>query len=121
MYSCGENICADGSAWYVQYLKPLNPKNDQHQLSPCYFNALYNRVVTRIQDRITQDESVLLDILTTSPNYISSKCIWKEMRIYILILGFKGLIKCCETMPDHILTLCEAIWLSWCITLNRNE
>ena len=35
---------------------PLNPKSDQHQISPCDFNALLNRVVTRIEDRITQHE-----------------------------------------------------------------
>ena len=35
---------------------PLNPKSDQHQISPCNSNALYNRVVMRIKDMITQDE-----------------------------------------------------------------
>ena len=34
---------------------PLNPKSDQHQISPCNRNALLNRVVMRIKDMITQD------------------------------------------------------------------
>ena len=37
-------------------LNPLSPKSDQHQISPCNINALYNRVVMRIRDMITQDE-----------------------------------------------------------------
>ena len=35
---------------------PLSPKSDQHQISPCNINALSNRVVMRIRDKITQDE-----------------------------------------------------------------
>ena len=35
---------------------PLNPKSDQHQISPWNSNALYNRVVMRIKDMTTQDE-----------------------------------------------------------------
>ena len=35
---------------------PLNPKNDQHQISPWNSNALYNKVVMRIKDMTTQDE-----------------------------------------------------------------
>ena len=31
-------------------------KSDQHEISPCNINALYNRVVMRIKDRVTQDE-----------------------------------------------------------------
>ena len=37
-------------------VNPLSPKSDQHQISPCNINALYNRVVMRIRDMITQDE-----------------------------------------------------------------
>ena len=36
---------------------PLSPKSDQHQISPCNISALQNRVVMRIKDMITQDES----------------------------------------------------------------
>ena len=36
---------------------PLSPKSDQRQISPCNINALQNRVVMRIKDMITQDES----------------------------------------------------------------
>ena len=38
-------------------LNPLSPKSDQCQISPCNINALQNRVVMRIKDMITQDES----------------------------------------------------------------
>ena len=38
-------------------LNPLSPKNDQRQISPCNISALQNRVVMRIKDMITQDES----------------------------------------------------------------
>ena len=38
-------------------LNPLSPKSDQRQISPCNINALQNRVVMRITDMITQDES----------------------------------------------------------------
>ena len=38
-------------------LNPLSPKSDQHQISPCNISALQNRVVMRIKDMITQDES----------------------------------------------------------------
>ena len=37
-------------------INPLSPKSDQHQISPCNINALYNTVVMRITDMITQDE-----------------------------------------------------------------
>ena len=37
-------------------VNPLSPKSDQHQISPCNINALYNRVVMRIMDMITEDE-----------------------------------------------------------------
>ena len=36
---------------------PLSPKCDQRQISPCNISALQNRVVMRIKDMITQDES----------------------------------------------------------------
>ena len=36
---------------------PLSPKSDQRQISPCNISALQNRVVMRIKDMITQDES----------------------------------------------------------------
>ena len=36
---------------------PLSPTIDQRQISPCNINALLNRVVMRITDMITQDES----------------------------------------------------------------
>ena len=39
-------------------LNPLSPESDQHQISPRNSNALYNRVVTRIKDMITQDVCV---------------------------------------------------------------
>ena len=32
------------------------PKSDQHQVSPCYINALQNIAVMRITDMITKDE-----------------------------------------------------------------
>ena len=38
------------------FFNPLSPKSDKHQISPCYINALYKRVVMRIMDMITQDE-----------------------------------------------------------------
>ena len=38
-------------------LNPLSPKSDQRQISPCNISALQNRVVMRITDMITQDES----------------------------------------------------------------
>ena len=38
-------------------LEPLSPKSDPRQISPCNINALQNRVVMRIKDMITQDES----------------------------------------------------------------
>ena len=38
-------------------INPLSPKSDQHQISPCNINALQNRVVMRIKDMITQNES----------------------------------------------------------------
>ena len=31
-------------------VNPLSPKSDQHQISPCNINALYNREVMRITD-----------------------------------------------------------------------
>ena len=40
----------------MKIINPLSPKSDQHQISPCNINALYNRVVMRITDMITQDE-----------------------------------------------------------------
>ena len=47
--------------WFIEqlgefiFLTPLNPKSDQHQISPCNSDALLNRVVMRIKDMITQD------------------------------------------------------------------
>ena len=35
---------------------PLSPKSDQHEISPCNINTLYNRVVMRVTDMITQGE-----------------------------------------------------------------
>ena len=43
----------------------------------------------RITDMITQEN--LLDILSTSPHYFCGKWIGQQMRIQILILGFKRL------------------------------
>ena len=38
-------------------INPLSPNSDQHQISPCNINALYeNRVVMRITDMITHGE-----------------------------------------------------------------
>ena len=34
----------------------LSPKSGQHHISPCIINALWNRVVMRITNMITQDE-----------------------------------------------------------------
>ena len=34
----------------------VSPKSDQGQISRCNINALWNRVVMRIADMITQDE-----------------------------------------------------------------
>ena len=36
---------------------PLSPRSDQRQISPCNISALQNRLVMRIKDMITQDES----------------------------------------------------------------
>ena len=40
----------------MKIINPLSPKCDQHPISPCNINALYNTVVMRITDMITQDE-----------------------------------------------------------------
>ena len=37
---------------------PLSPKSDHNQISPCDTHALYNRVVMRITDMVTQDDFV---------------------------------------------------------------
>ena len=39
-------------------INPLSPKSDQIQISPCNINALWNRVVMRIKEMITQEEFV---------------------------------------------------------------
>ena len=44
-----------GRNFLLSYLTLLNPKSDQHQIS-CNVNALQNRVVIRIKDRITHDK-----------------------------------------------------------------
>ena len=41
----------------VGCINPLSPKSDQCQISSCNINALWNTVVMRIKDMITQDES----------------------------------------------------------------
>ena len=38
-------------------INPLGLKSDQHQIFPCNIIVLYTRVVMRIKDMITQDES----------------------------------------------------------------
>ena len=40
----------------VEFINPLSPKSDQHQISPRNINALLNKVDMRITDMITQDE-----------------------------------------------------------------
>ena len=44
------------AAYSTFRFNPLSPKSDQHQISPCNINFLYNTVVMRITDTITQDE-----------------------------------------------------------------
>ena len=45
----------------------LTSMSDQHQNSPCTMNVLKNKLVMRIKDMITQDESLLLQqILSTT-------------------------------------------------------
>ena len=39
-------------------INPLSPKSDQNQISPFNINALWNRVVMRIKEMITQEEFV---------------------------------------------------------------
>ena len=39
-------------------LNPLNPKSDQHEISPYNINALENIVVVRIEYMIREDESI---------------------------------------------------------------
>ena len=69
-------------------LKVLSAKSDHHQISPCHINA--ESVVMRIADMITQDEFArrFYQLLpTTSVGNEEGQ----QMRIHILILGFKGL------------------------------
>ena len=45
----------------------LSSKSDQHQNSPCTMNGLQDKLVMRIKDMITQDESrILQQILPTT-------------------------------------------------------
>ena len=39
----------------LMFINPLYPKSVQYWIFPCYTSALYNRVVMRIKDMITQD------------------------------------------------------------------
>ena len=41
----------------MMMFNPLSPKSDQCQISPSNITALWNTVVMRIKDMITQDES----------------------------------------------------------------
>jgi len=50
------NVGCFSQATVLSPFNPLSPKSDQHQISPCNINALYDRVVMRIMDMITQDE-----------------------------------------------------------------
>ena len=40
----------------LRLIDPLYPKSVQYWISPCYTSVLYNRVVMRIKDMMTQDE-----------------------------------------------------------------
>ena len=51
----------------TQIINPLSPKSDQRQISPCNINALQNRVVMRIKDMITQDESTVFIRISAQP------------------------------------------------------
>ena len=70
---------------------PASRTPAQHQISPCNINALWNRVVMRITDKITQD---LLDhdLLSTSSHYFCGKWIEATKENSNSILGFKGVI-----------------------------
>ena len=52
--SCDDYFAVQPPSFFDQL--PLSPKSDQLQISPCNINALYNRMVMRITDIITQDE-----------------------------------------------------------------
>ena len=56
------------------YFNPLNPKSDQHQISPCNINAVENRV--KSWELITWSGKMsVIDISTNSPNYFYWKSI----------------------------------------------
>ena len=63
-------LTCQGDRLFSVDLDPLNLKSDQHQISPCNIDALYNSVVMRIMDMITQDEFAWY-----SPHYFCRKWI----------------------------------------------
>ena len=59
---------------FTFYFNPLNPKSDQHQISPCNINAVENRVKSWELSTWSGKMSVI-DISTNSPNYFYWKSI----------------------------------------------
>ena len=76
---------------FLLLINPVSPKCDQYQNSPCDINALWNRLVMRVKEMITQDnynELMLKQLLITT--FIGN--VWgQQMGIWILILGLNGL------------------------------
>ena len=77
---------------FKSILNSLSPKSGQHQISPCSTNALLNRVVVRIIGMITQGKF--------SWYFINCSPLLQQMRIQVLILGFKGLMIEIENSQD---------------------
>ena len=57
----------------VEFINPLSPKSDQHQISPRNINALLNRVTWEL--RTWSHKMNLRDILSASPRYFCRKWI----------------------------------------------
>ena len=73
-------------------LNPLNPKSDQHQISPCNINAFVKQSGhENITDTITQNEFAWYAIIFSPLPLLEVNK--GNMRIQILILGLKGLNK----------------------------
>ena len=43
-------------SWITDWVNPLSPNSDQHQISPCNINAYSTPEVMRIKDMINQGE-----------------------------------------------------------------
>ena len=53
----GTNLFTLQNNTVTTIFNPLSPGRDQHEISPSNINAFLNRVIMRIMDMITQDES----------------------------------------------------------------